>query len=581
MITDYLKNLIDRGLELLNALDTQPALQATGAAPFPAGASSIAVAPTRGLHDKGKRKPRRGAGTPALFNAIRAAGAHSPASGEAIRSAAAQPPAQGEAGVRVRLFESFLKASHGDLASFSKLHIEALAKDPLFYGHLARWYFEHGSIRDHQELFAAHLLTSPFPEHREHGGVLLQLLRPYQVERVVRYCKEVLSYPTRRLRSSVAFYLRRRENTHEWFDEHVIRRRSSLKYLYATLHIRPSARADRILFKEAPPTDSRVHAAKELSRLGHDPAAQARLIVKNRIHFTTALGAIRNFTPGVVFALAVVMTPQQVINNLRFLEKRGALDDADTRRVVEEKIRHGATESRVNDMKTMVALQKIHADGALAATLLEMTSQRLRNRGRITVPTAIFVDKSGSMEKCIEIGKLLATMCSTIAASALHVQAFDGYAFALDGKGRDFASWEKAFGPIRADGCTSIGAPLHRLMREEIDQVLIISDGEENTAPFFRDVLKKYEQQHRRELRIIFLKVQSKGETPLERDLKGKDLTVIPFDGDYYNLPNVVPLLCPGNAFALVEEVMQTRLYTREALGDLPPGFNEETFEVL
>ena len=79
---------------------------------------------------------------------------------------------------------------------------------------MRRWPAGTGSrvrCRDHNELFAAHLLCSPFPDHREHGEVLLQYLRPYQVVNVVKYCKDVMQFAPRRLRSAVQFYLRRRE----------------------------------------------------------------------------------------------------------------------------------------------------------------------------------------------------------------------------------------------------------------------------------------------------------------------------------------------------------------------------------
>jgi hypothetical protein len=485
-----------------------------------------------------------------------------------------------EMSVRSRLLDSFLRASHGDLVTFGRLHREALEHDPIFYAHLARWYFEKGSIRDHHELFVAHLLSSPFPEHRAHGTVLMNYLRPYQVARVVRYCKETLNFSTRALKSAVVFYLRRREDNPQWFDEHVIRRRDVIKYLYATLHIKPGERAEKILFEEKPPQDSRVLIAKQLEKYANRPDEQARLIIKNRIHYTAAMGAIKSFTPGILYALASVMTPQQVINNLKFFEKRGALNDRDTRTIIEEKLRYGAQESRVSDFKSLVALSKLNADANMAHELMEITQARIRNRGQIKVPTALFIDKSGSMEKCIEIGKLLATMCSSIATSELEVYAFDTNAFEIKAATKDFAGWDKAFAPIKAHNATAIGAPFHRIGKET-EQIVVISDGEENAPPRFRDMLDKYEKAHLKTLKVFFVKVGNNARTTFEASMEGKDFTVINFDGDYYNLPNVIPMLCSGSNFELIEEVLTTGLYTKDDLGALPVQFNEETFEVL
>ncbi|MBI2265553.1 MAG: VWA domain-containing protein [Armatimonadetes bacterium] len=486
-----------------------------------------------------------------------------------------------EASARSLLVDSFLKASHGDLESFGKLHLAALEKDPIFYGHLARWYLEKGAIRDHHELFSAHLLTSPFPEHRAHGTVLLQHLRPYQVTRVVKYCKEALHFTTRALKSAVKFYLRRREENPQWFDEHVIRRRDAIKYLYTTLHLKPSERAEKILFEESPPPESRVAVVREIAAMSDSPQDQARLIVKNRIHYTAAIGAIRHFTPGILYALAYVMTPQQVINHLKFFEKRGAFGDRDTRAVIEEKLRYGAKESRVSDFKSLVALSSLNADANLAQELLEITQKRIRNRGEIKAPTALLVDKSGSMEQCIQIGKLLATMCSTLAVSDLYVYAFDTNAFEVKCVGREFGAWERAFSPIQADNATSIGSPFRHLIDKEVEQVVVISDGEENTPPRFVDMLTRYEKEHGRPLKVFFVKVGENKRTPLEEDMGGRDFTMFHFDGDYYNLPNVIPLLCSGNSFELVEEVLSLPLFGKNDLAHLPPGFDGKTYEIL
>jgi hypothetical protein len=486
-----------------------------------------------------------------------------------------------ETSVRTMLLDSFLMGSHGDLPSFSGLHLQALEKDPLFYGHLARWYWETGSVRDHTELFTAHLLTSPFSAHRDQGIVMMQTLRPYQVARIIRYCKEVLHYPTRALKTGVRFYLKRREAQPMWFDEHYMRDGKTMKYLYATLHIKPGDRAEKILFRDEIPPDSRIAAFKKLSRLAGNPAEQARLILAHRLPCQTSMGAIRHFTPAVLYALTFVMTPPQLINNLKFLEKHNALQDPETRKVVEEKLRHGISESRVSDFKTLAALSRINADGGMAEKLMEMTNSRLRNRGRITVPTALFIDKSGSMQECIEIGKLLAATCSAITSSELFVYAFDGNAFEITSRGSDFASWEKAFSMIRADGCTSIGAPFKKMMGKRVSQVLVISDGDENTRPLFREMLDLYEQESMQQCRVIFLKVQNSRITTFESSMKGKDFTVINFNGDYYSLPNVVPMLCGGSGHDLVNDIMDMPLLDRSGLQSLPRGFNEETCEIL
>jgi hypothetical protein len=401
--------------------------------------------------------------------------------------------------------------------------------------------------------------------------------------RVARYSKEQLKFPTRNLRQAVVFYLRRREQLPEWMDECIIRDRRSMKYLYATFHIKPDPRTQSLLFEEANLYKSRVSIARQLAGLVNNPDYQARLIRDGRIHFTTAVGSVRHYTPEVLSALVYVMTPQQMINHLAFLEKRGALQCPAIRQEVLRKIREGATESRVNDMKSFVALRQLQVDQELAKELFDMTQKRLQARGQIVRPTALFIDKSGSMDVCLDIGKQLAALVSTVCEADLAVEVFDGQSFSVTPKQRDLAGWEEAFRLIRADGCTSIGAPLRKLQSRRMEQIVVVSDGEENTAPFFSLEMREYCRIHQMTPDIFLIKVSQRDETDFERMMRmeGFSLTVIPFNGDYYNLPNVIPRLCQGVEADLVAEVLQYPLYVRGDRDCLPPGFEPATCEIL
>lgn len=482
-----------------------------------------------------------------------------------------------ELSARQTLLDSFLEASHGKLQAQGEKHARALQLDPALYGHLSRWYQQHGSLRDHHELFGAHLLNARDSEFRSHAKVLVQTLRPYQLARLVRYSKEVLKNRNRSLKTAVLHYLQRREADPLWFDECVLRDRRSMRYLYSTLHIRPAQRAQQVLFQERPPADSRLRVVRLLHGLRSDPRQQARLIRDHRIQFTTALGAAGPLVPELLEALVYVMTPQQLINNLGFLQRRGALEVPILRAQVMEKIRLAKTESRVHDAKSLTALKHLAPDEGLRKELMEMSQTRLRSRGTITRPTALLVDKSGSMQVCVEIGKMLACLCSTIAEAPLFVEAFDGDSFTVSSTEPSFEGWEKAFRHIKADGWTSLGAPLHKLRQQYFEQILLISDGEENTQPFFCEELRKIE----RDIEVIWLKVGGSSQTTLEHSAQrlGIRLRTIPFQGDYYNLPNLVPLLCTQNT--LVSEVLECPLYQEGDLQQLPAGFCAQTYEIL
>jgi hypothetical protein len=212
-----------------------------------------------------------------------------------------------------------------------------------------------------------------------------------------------------------------------------------------------------------------------------------------------------------------------------------------------------------------------------------MTEKRLQARGSITRSTALFIDKSGSMDICIDIGKQLAALVSTVCQAELSVEVFDGQSFTVEPKRRDLEGWEEAFRLVRANGCTSIGASLRKLKSRRLEQIVVVSDGEENTAPYFSAELEDYRRLHHETPDVFLIKVSQKEETDFERMMRehGFCLTVIPFNGDYYNLPNVIPRLCQGVEADLVAEVLQYPLFERGDRDSLPPGFEPATCEIL
>src|SRR5687767_13833187 len=97
-----------------------------------------------------------------------------------------------ERDLRLEILNSLLTTPHRELQQVAGLHREMLDRDALFYGHLAAWYQRHGDVREHQEVFIAHLLVSELPEHRDAGYALLQELPPYQVARVIDFMRRHL-----------------------------------------------------------------------------------------------------------------------------------------------------------------------------------------------------------------------------------------------------------------------------------------------------------------------------------------------------------------------------------------------------
>lgn len=469
-----------------------------------------------------------------------------------------------ELDVRVQMLNSFLTTPHGKLATLAPLHQSGIERDPLFYGHLAAWYSERGEVRDHKVLFGAHLLTSDFIEHREAGWVLVQRLPPHMVAAMLDHAKVVIGKVPRIMKSAVTNYLRSLEAQPARFDRAALRSRAHLKHLYASLRIAPSARAQAILFDEQPPVTSQLYQLKLLARTT-EPAEQARLIVEQRIPYTTAIGAIKALTPSVMVALIEVMTPQEVINHLAALKQRGAFDSPEVKALIESRLREAEQDRRVSTLKATRAMAHVQLDDETAAVLTEVTDRRVAQITRLARATALFVDKSSSMTQAIEVAKEVAALISAVCDN-FRVLAFDSDVFEVQSGGVERSAWEQAFRMVRANGSTSIGAPLAKLTRERhyVEQIVIITDMGENTHPYFVAAYEEYAREVGSAPQVVIVGVGGNDPRFLEQLRNaGVPLTVWEFAGDYFSLPNLLPLLALPSRAELVEQVMAVPLPTR------------------
>jgi hypothetical protein len=477
-----------------------------------------------------------------------------------------------ETDVRVQILNSFLTTPHRKIAELAPLHTSALERDPLFYGHLAPWYFEKGEVRDHKTLFVAHLATSDYPEFREAAWVLLQQLAPYEVARVLDHAKRVVGKAPRSLKSAITHYLRTRENNVKQFDGAALRARDDLKHLYASLRLKPGPRAQAILFDEQPPEGSPLAVLKQLAK-AESAEQQAEIILENKIPYTTAVGAIKHMTPALLVALINAMSPQEVINNMASLKRRGAMENAEVKALIDAKLAQATTDKRVSTMKAKKAAQVAHLDAETERKLSEITDRRVADKVEIKRPTALFVDKSGSMTQAIEVAKQLAALISAVISADFHVYAFDTAAFEIKakvgaGKRPALSDWEKSFKFIKADGGTSLGVALSKMLKERayVEQIVLVTDEGENTAPHFRDAWSAYAKEMQVAPSVLIVKVGGHY-APFEEGLRqqGIEFMAYVFDGDIYSLPNLLPLLSAPSKSELVELIMQYPLPQRPA----------------
>lgn len=527
-----------------------------------------------------------------------------------------------ERDLRLDLLNTLLTTPHRNLTALYPLHQEILTQDPRFYVRLAAWYADHGEVRDHQEMFVTCLCLSQMEGHRDVGLALLRRLPPYQLARVVDFIKghqvkrrvpvagapdaatanDATAQPAtaatatvrrgrkasrkaavpmetkieqvglfvnipRSMRTEIERYLREREQHPEKFDQAVLHARAAIKRLYAGLHIRPAGRAQALLFSEQPPEGS-VFAAMRAIRQAETPADQARALVEHHIPYRVATSLIKQMSPTVLAALVDVMTPQEVINNVGSLKARGAFENDDLKQLIEAKLEAAKSDKRVSAYKAKVAIDAADVSGELAEKLDAITDAQLKAKGRITRTTAMLLDKSGSMNVAIEVGRQLGAMISSIAEAEFVAYAFDTIAYPVETEGTSLVEWEKALTGITAGGGTSCGVAIEMMRRkgQRVEQIILVTDEGENTAPLFQNAYKTYSEELGIRPDVILVKVGHATNT-LDRACASLGIapSVFTFSGDYYALPNLIPLLQRPSMMEVLLEILEYPLPARKA----------------
>ncbi len=156
---------------------------------------------------------------------------------------------------RIAMLRRLLNARY-DEGGCALLHASAMAEQPLFYLRLALWNRYVGGGRELDAAFVGTLIADGSAGLRSAGLELLSVLPVTAIAATVRFMKTRKGRMPRSARSGVVGVLRGLEAEERAFDCTAIASAQALKYLYATLRIRPSARADAILFKGAIPAGS-------------------------------------------------------------------------------------------------------------------------------------------------------------------------------------------------------------------------------------------------------------------------------------------------------------------------------------
>lgn len=471
------------------------------------------------------------------------------------------------------LFQQMMQVPHRDYAPAVAQFNTALAEDPDFVMracvHLA---MGNTKIRDHEDIAVITLLQAPsaYPYAREAGRVLLlgsdfyqtepedlSGLPPYRVMRVLKYVAGSDKKVPRLAKSIANDYVRGLEKDPRRFDGVAIRNRNNLKWMYVNYHIRPSDRADGILFKNQMPEDSIFDILKQIAH-SNNVNDQARLVIEHKIPYRVAVSVLPKMNPIIGVALIDAMTPTEALNSRSWVERSGLLEMPDVKDVFINKISQ-ATKS-VASAEHRASSQGTDAEVQAAVEQAKQTA--VEQADRIEGDLLLIVDRSASMENAIgtaiEFGSRIAPLCD----GDIMVVTHNDYAQEITVADKSSLSgWQRAFTGVRANGMTNMQRALELALQRGFmpQKIVLVTDGGENQGSF-RQTVEQYAEQGV-EPAIAQITVDSREHNSLAQRMEQSHLRYdqFVFSGDYYVFDQVAALLGGPPAKSIVEKILETQ----------------------
>jgi hypothetical protein len=472
---------------------------------------------------------------------------------------------------RQRILSELSKSPHGSLKEYLPIGKQAVQQEGEFSAHLIAWDRTHGQIRDSKvALPVIGLAYEQDAELVDNALAHIALLGPRELARAYRFALEVrLPGKMRQLRRLVEDYLHQKEQEKGW-DHLAIQHRGTLKELYSLAHAKPEKERTNIVLygrnfdkTKAPlPKGSVFEVVANLKNMS--PTEAAGSIMKYHIPFLIALGALgaKAKEPDLVQALIGAMSATELTTNIKMLEKLGMKTNPALRGAFDAALAKAST-SKKNTLKTTQAVEAVQ-DEALKEKLRGLQEKQIKALGGPEGNWLVLSDKSGSMNSAIEASRHVAATLSKICQGNVYLVFFDTNPMTVDVTGLSLDQIQKATRHITANGGTSIGCGLNRMLSEkvEIDGIAIVSDGGENTSPLFPDVYKRYIDFAQKDIPVYLFLCKGEPDNLTPRmNQAGIEMQTFDIRGgvDYYSVVNLVQTL-RASRYSLIDEILATPL---------------------
>jgi hypothetical protein len=487
--------------------------------------------------------------------------------------------------IRNRLVASLLRIQHTEkdsnekrdnvtkLSAYFTDGLRAATTDSDLFAHFIAWNSAHGKVRDARVALPVIALRrtekadADLAENAVSALLMLSprdLVRSYDFSKYLTKCGEHIHGGHRRmLETGIKRYLQERENHPIWWDRTALQHRDSLKRLYRLSHVKPSGRAQRILFDEKY-GKTVFGVVAQLKSMPPKEAAGA--ILEHAIPFQVAIGAVAKAKDkDVLLALIEGMSGNQLVTNTAMLERLGVMSDSVLRAAYDAGVERAKKDKKTEALKTTRATASVK-DERVKAKLAGLQEAKTKQLGSIDGDWLVLGDRSGSMRQSVEVARQVASLIAERVSGKVHLVFFNDSPIAFDATGKTYATILAETRRVIADGSTSIGCGLDYILSRGIavNGIAIVSDGGENKHPLFPDVYKRYRQVMAFEPPCYLFHVPGEGNA-LTPTCQQAGIGLETFDlgrnVDHYSLPNLVGTL-RANRYAFFQEVLDTPLLT-------------------
>ncbi len=264
-------------------------------------------------------------------------------------------------------------------------------------------------------------------------------------------------------------------------------------------------------------------------------------------------------------ALMEQMSPNELRNNVKMLEKLGLKTNPALRAAFEAGLKRISDSPQQNLLKTAKAASVV-SDSALKAKLEAAQERQLSSKG-IEGDWLVAGDCSSSMAHSIELARQVAGLLARMVKGKVHLIFFDNSPRYFDVSGKTLEEIQQITKRITANGMTNAGCVLTYLQEKRlaVNGIAVISDQGENQRPVFAEAYQRYAQTMDIQPTVYCYWTRGDASEAIRRNCESVGIDIQVFDlrsgADYYSLPNLISTM-NTKRFTLVDQILETPLLT-------------------